>query len=43
MSISEEDAEGVSLLIMDSTFTIKVLKLEQKNAQWRLRLVETSI
>jgi hypothetical protein len=43
MSISEKDVEGVSLLIMDSTFTIKLLKLEQKNAQWRLRLVETSI
>ena len=43
MSISEEDAEGVSLLIMDSLFTIKVLKLELKNAQWRLRLIETSI
>ena len=43
MSISEHDAEGVSILIMDNTFTIKVLNLEQKNAQWRLRLIETSI
>ena len=37
MNISQEDAEGVTILIMDNTFTIKKLKLDQKNGQWRLR------
>jgi hypothetical protein len=31
MNISQEDAEGVTILIMDNTFTIKKLKLDQKN------------
>jgi hypothetical protein len=39
MSISEKDTDGVSLLIMDKTFAIKVLKLEIKDKEWSLLLV----
>ena len=43
MSLSLQDAEGVSLIIIDSTFTIKKLKMIYKEDQCRFVTFDKSI
>jgi hypothetical protein len=42
MNISNEDAEGTTILFMDNTFTMKKLKLDEKNGAWRLKVLAQS-